>query len=217
LAEIHSYVQPPSLYRYRPLKHLDRELDAIKNGYLYCSPYMNLNDPMEGIFFSSDGLRSSENYRTVRDAIRDNKAQIGICSFSETRNHELMWAHYADQFSGICIEYSFSRLLKKLPKDVSFIRMYYDEHGPTVHRSNKTPKELARMVLSYKNYRWLYEREWRMFAAQGPIHYDATDCVARVYFGARIDSDNKIQLDNALSALGISSKSMSISKYLIKF
>jgi hypothetical protein len=56
-----------------------------------------------------------------------------------------MSEHYADQFGGICIAYSLERLLRNLPDNVSFVRMYADE--------------LAKMVLSYKNYRWFYERE----------------------------------------------------------
>jgi hypothetical protein len=51
MAIIESYVKP--LFRYRSLGDIDRELDAIENGYLGCSPYMRLNDPMEGLFTSS--------------------------------------------------------------------------------------------------------------------------------------------------------------------
>jgi hypothetical protein len=73
------------------------------------------------------------------------------------------------------------------------------------------------MVLSYKSYRWLYEREWRMFADQGKVSYGNTDCVTHVYFGSRINAKKRVRLEDALTALNISSSSMSISKYLIKF
>ena len=102
MATIKYYVRPQRLYRYRSLKHLEREIDAIEDGYLFCAPYTELNDPMEGLFSSSHLLRESEDYRAIRNAIRENKAQIGMCSFSEVHDHELMWAHYADQFRGIC-------------------------------------------------------------------------------------------------------------------
>src|SRR2546421_579025 len=69
---------------------------------------------------------------------------------------------------------------------------------PTVYRTSKDPSELAKMVLSYKNYRWLYEREWRMFAQQGKIHYRDTHCVTHVYFGSRTSSRDKKQLAGAL-------------------
>src|SRR5689334_15026167 len=101
-ATIENYVQPRSLYRYRSVKEdrlLNRELDAIQNHHLYCSAYTELNDPMEGSFSSSKLVRKSERYRQVKAAIIDNKAQIGICSFTEVYDHELMWAHYADRFA----------------------------------------------------------------------------------------------------------------------
>ena len=90
-----------------------------------------------------------------------------MCSFSEAYDNELMWAHYADQFTGICIAYSLSKLLRKLGDDATFVRMYYNEVVPTVYHVKKNPDDLAKMVLSNKNYRWLYEREWRMFARLG--------------------------------------------------
>jgi hypothetical protein len=192
-------------------------MNAIRDGYLFCSPYMRLNDPMEGLFTSSDLLRKSGDYRAIRDAIRDNKAQIGVCSFSEVYDHELMWAHYANQFKGICVSYSLSRLLKGLGEDVSFVRMYYDETVPTVHRTNKEPSQLAKMVLSYKNYRWLYEREWRMFAGLGKAYYGDTACVARVYLGSRMKPDDQKRITSTLKRLKIKTGVMTIDKYLISF
>lgn len=108
MATIQSYVQPTRLYRYRALENgkLEQELSAITQGYLYCSPYLDLNDPMEGSFSSSKQLRRSAKYREIKNAITDTKADIGMCSFSEVYDHELMWAHYADQFKGMCISYS---------------------------------------------------------------------------------------------------------------
>ena len=217
MAEITSFIEPRKLYRYRSVEELDREIEAIVQGYLYCSSYKNLNDPMEGLYTSSDVLRGSNNYQTVRKAIRDDKANIGICSLSETHDHELMWAHYADQFSGICVEYNFSQLLSSLPDDVNFVRMFYDEHGPTVFRSKKPPTELAKMVLSYKNYRWLYEREWRMFAKRGKISYGKRNCVTHVYLGYRMKSFERNKIQSALRKLKISTSLMTIQRYSIKF
>lgn len=192
-------------------------MDAIKNSYLFCSPYMKLNDPMEGLFTSSSLLKESADYRAIRTAIRSNKAQIGMCSFSEVHDHELMWAHYADQFKGICVAYSLSRLLKGLGDDVNFVRMYYNETVPTVHRTNKDASELAKMVLSYKNYRWLYEREWRMFAGLGKTYYRNTACVTCVYLGSRIKADDRKQIANPLRRLRIKIRDMRIDEYFIGF
>ena len=217
MATIRSFVEPRRLYRYRSLEKFDRELAAIERGYLFCSAYKDLNDPMEGRFTSSRRFRASPAHLAVREAIIDNKAHVGMCSFSEVPNHELMWAHYANHFSGICIAYSVRLLLENLPKEVDFVRMYYDEKAPEIVRWDVGPEKLAKMILSHKSYRWLYEREWRMFSSMGNAFYGITNCVTRVYFGYRMSSRNRKRLGETLKRLKIEKKDMDITKYVIKF
>jgi hypothetical protein len=213
-------VQPQKLYRYRSLRSLkrfERELKALEEGHIFCAAYDTLNDPMEGVFRSSKVFRESDNYRDTRRAIVDNKTQIGMSSFSEVHDHELMWAHYADQYRGICIAYSFAKLLDSLGDDVSFVRMYYNEMVPIIRHSRQEPADVAKMVLSYKNYRWLYEREWRMFAPLGKAPYADKSCVARVYLGSRIASDKRNKIIRAMNSLEIETYDMKIEKYSITF
>lgn len=217
MAQIQSYVTPPHLYRYRSSHQLDRELQAIEGAYLFCAPFDDLNDPMEGVFASSRRLRDSEKYHEIRRAISDSKSHIGICSFSEVYNHELMWAHYANQFRGICIAYKLSRLLDSLTDEINFVRMYYNETVPIIGKTNRAPAELARKILSYKNYRWLYEREWRMFGAQGKSFYHDRNCVSHVYLGSRMDDEHVQQIRNRLKPLRIKTVIMSVKKYSIVF
>jgi hypothetical protein len=217
MAQIQSYVEPPRLYRYRPSENLDREIQAIQEGYLFCAAFDDLNDPMEGLFASSKRLRNSDRYREIRSAIRDSKSHMGICSFSEVHNHELMWAHYATQFKGICIAYSLPRLLDSLANNVDFVRMYYNENVPIIGKTKKPANELARKILSYKNYRWLYEREWRMFAPQGKAFYTNRNCVMRVYVGSRMDPAHAHLVTSKLTPLKIKTITMSVKKYSIVF
>src|ERR1700751_5625042 len=107
-------------------------MEAIEEGHLFCSAYEKLNDPMEGRFSSSRLLRKSPDHQAIREAIIGNKARIGICSFSEVHDNELMWAHYADHFKGICIAYSMRLLLAGHGEDVKFVRMFYNEVAPTI-------------------------------------------------------------------------------------
>lgn len=217
MATIESYLTPRQLYRYRSLDNLAREIEAIEEGYLYCAAYQDLNDPMEGLFASSRLLKRSKNHQAIRAEIIDRKNQLGICSFSEIYDHELMWAHYADQFKGICVAYNLSRLLEGLGEGVSFVRMYYNEKLPTVLRTNKRPSQLAKMVLSCKNYRWLHEREWRMFASLGRVHYSRTECVTRVYLGSRMESNTRRRVMDTLKRLKIPTNEMTINEYSINF
>lgn len=210
-------VQPQRLYRYRSLEKFDRELEALEENYLYCARYTTLNDPMEGVFRSSKVFRESSNYRTTRKEIVDNKTEIGLCSFSEVHDHELMWAHYADQYRGICIGFSFAKLLDNLDGEVSFVRMYYNEAVPIVRHNRQEPGDVAKMVLSYKNYRWLYEREWRMFAPVGKADYGDTSCVTHVYLGSRIEPAKRARLISAMKSLKIPTDDMKIDRYSITF
>lgn len=217
MAIIESYVTPQRLYRYRSLEKIDRELDAIKEGYLYCPAYKDLNDPMEGLFRPSQTLQEGGNYPEVRTAIMENKDQIGICSFSEVYKHELMWAHYANKFTGICVAYSLRLLLDNLSDNFSFVRMYYNEEEPRVTSTTNDPAQLAKMVLSYKNYRWLYEREWRLFARQGRAYYKKKKCVTRVYLGFRMEHDARTKVMKSLGDSNIATSNMSIDKYSMSF
>jgi hypothetical protein len=185
VATIESYIQPATLYRCKPLKHFDRDVEAIRRAAVHCAPYSFMNIPMEGFYTSSRRLRESANCKSIESLIASNEAMLGICPLSEVHNNELMWAHYADQFRGICIVYRFSSLLSNLGGDIEFIRLTYRENTSTV----KSPEYLAKRVLSCKNYRWLYEREWRMLAVQCLTTYKRVKCVQCVYLGSRIDPD----------------------------
>ena len=214
MATIQSYVRPAELYRYRSLKKFDQELEAIEKRFLYCATYDKLNDPMEGLFKSTRRLRISEDYKSIRDSIIGNKTNTGICSFSEVHNHGPMWAHYADNFKGICIAYRLSTLLDSLPEEVTLVRMFYNEDVPAVSLSEPEP---AKKILSYKNYRWLYEREWRMFATRGPVSYLTSECVTRVYLGSRMTDTHRNQINARLNRLNLTTHDMVIDKYSIGF
>jgi Protein of unknown function (DUF2971) len=217
MAKIKSFIKPSRLYRYRSIDKIDRELAAIQEGYLYCAPFEQLNDPMEGLFASSQRVRQSENYRDVRAAIVDQKAAVGICSFSEVNDNELMWAHYASQFKGICVGYNLSRLLNNLNEDAEFVRVYYNEDVPQVRHTSTPPRLLAKKILSCKYYRWLYEREWRLFSELGKLPYQDKSCATHVYLGSRMTETNRNKVVAALQGLPIHVSDMSVEKYSISF
>jgi hypothetical protein len=216
VASIKSYIQPATLYRYRPLKNFDRDIESIKDASLHCAPFNTLNDPMEGFYTSSKRLRESERYSFLKRLIASNKALLGICSFSEVHNNELMWAHYADQYRGICIAYNFASLQSNLDHNVEFIRLSYSEKAPTLH-SKEDADFLAKRALSCKNYRWLYEREWRLLAPMENISYRKVRCVTCVYLGSRIQPEHSRRIIAEMKSLGIPTKRMLIDRYSMAF
>ena len=172
---------------------------------------------MEGFFGLGSALAETPTSGSVRQAIVDMTASIGIGSFCEAYDNELMWAHYADQFRGICIAYNFRELLGELPDDVHFTRLYYTERIPVVGISRQEPENLAKRVLSYKNHRWAYEREWRMFAPKGVVPYKTRKSIRHVYLGYRAADEERKAVEDRLAKLNIPLKPMSLEGYAIAF
>ena len=155
-APIETYAIPYHLYRYRSLRRigkkdsdvLDREMQAIEQNRLWCSDFDSMNDPMEGAFEPSAMVERSRDYAEAAQMIRDGKLNKGMCAFSEARNIELMWAHYADEFRGICISYMFELLRDGLPKRISSLRISYSEFASTGRANERSRRE----YLSYPFY-----------------------------------------------------------------
>jgi hypothetical protein len=188
MAKIDTYATPSRLYRYRSISgdKIFRELKAIKEKYVYGSSIDELNDPMEGMHrvsaLFSKKIGSSKKLAEIRVARLD----LGIVSLSEAYNHEPIWAHYTDQFQGICIAYDFKRLLDELDEDVRLVRMNYGDSPPILRWGKGTVDQDARLTVSTKTSRWSYEREWRVISpTKGEIKYQTHSCVSRVFLGSR--------------------------------
>jgi Protein of unknown function (DUF2971) len=207
---------PLRLYRFRSLtrdeKSLKWEIDAIRNGYLYCSTSRNMNDPMEGFSRLSSSLGAQ--HRSAIKKVESVAAGIGIASLTETNANELMWAHYTTGYQGICVGYRTGRLRRGLSEDVHLARLAYGDEPPRVGRRDlKNINATARKLLSFKKDNWAYEREWRILAPRGPAKYGDLTCVTRIYFGARLAEDKKRELVGALRDLKIKFYEMKVTDY----
>lgn len=223
-AEIFDYVIPSTLYRYRSLRRigqndhdvLDRELRAIEEGYIWASPYMDMNDPMEGVF-GALGHKDEEKRRVV-EQLRWRKERTGICCFSETPNNELMWAHYADEFRGICIAYDFSTLRQNLQSNGAFTRLFYTERPPHLKVANVEFETAVRRILSSKSQKWAYEREWRLFTDEmRRIAYHPPKVVTHIYIGSRMPEPIQDEIRTRMRAAKVRITKMDLSGYRVRF
>ena len=220
VAQIKTF-EPIYLYRYRPLareEFYEREISAVRDDFLWCSNFLSLNDPMEGSYRGSPNLRNHGRYQFVRDKIFDQKNALGICSFSETHDNGPMWAHYSDQFQGICIAYNFRVLRESIPDECSFVRLSYEEDPYLVTQARVSEgEEVAQRILSSKSHRWLYEREWRLFcAASGKLNLERR-CISRVYLGNRMDEQRRTNLLKVLADEHIEAHAMELDGYKLSF
>lgn len=219
MAQVRIYSTPIYLYRYRAITDhtIERELAAISDSYIYCPRFSDMNDPMEGAHRFSIGsiLRGS---RETQDNVAVARERLGIASLSEVHDHEPMWAHYAGNFSGICIMFSTKKLLAALNNDIDLIRMAYSEKPPTLLANRTSVVEKAKLTLATKTVRWSSEREWRVIApAVGRADYQDASVTMRIYLGSRIDPTHEQRIRREMKKLKIPVAKMKIDKYAIEF
>jgi hypothetical protein len=220
MAKIDTYATPNRIYRYRSISvgKIAQELEAIKEKYVFCSSIDDLNDPMEGTHRVSAFFLNKPDSHKKYDQIKEARLKLGIASFSEAYKHEPMWAHYTNQFQGICVAYVFNNLLSELDDEISLVRMNYGDSAPILRWGRGTVDQNARLTLSTKTSRWAYEREWRVISpTKGKLNYKSHSCIACVYLGSRIDPSNKKLILDEVKALNIEIAAMKLDKYEITF
>ena len=87
------------VYKFRSLENFEYTADILLNSKLYASDFRKLNDPMEGSFKLLPNVD-----KKLSEAIIEAKLDLKICSLTSDMSNPLMWAHYANNFKGICIE-----------------------------------------------------------------------------------------------------------------
>lgn len=83
-----------------------------------------------------------------------------------------LWAHYADNHKGVCIEYDFENISNLMIEDLCFPIEYVEESDNTWELSalfddtiETNPNWQLRLALR-KSYNWKYEKEWRIIVSQ---------------------------------------------------
>lgn len=210
------------VYKYRAASEFKRDLKAISDNYFYAPNSEKLNDPCETLVFSDNfkkeslalvkvfGEKPNDSLKKLHEVV-DNflarREKIGIYSLSKRFDDELMWAHYANNHSGFCIEYDYDILLngnsfsnfytfsveyKKSPPQVDILDMIGENQ-------NKILKKLA----GTKSKRWSYEEELRIITDKfGKHHYDFK-AVKSIYFGYRMNDNEKNEIMKSLSGRDI--------------
>lgn len=130
------------------------------------------------------GVLSLTNEDEYKDIIKDMSNILYLKSFSEDRNNLLMWSKYADNYSGMCVEYD----LSKLNNDILFhlYPVVYSNKRRELHDLKYAIEEHLEMLSSIRNQNsfdfehlkeiipaflqkskcWEYEKEWRVIASR---------------------------------------------------
>lgn len=123
-----------------------------------------------GDFFSRDysirtdrGLNVSFDDSSFRDLTNEIKKTNFILSFSTNCHNNPLWAHYADNHKGVCIQYDIKNNAKKFIFDNCFPVFYDDSNfSNEITSLDNIKDELILKPLLKKGTDWSYEREWRI-------------------------------------------------------
>ena len=120
----------------------------------------------------------------VGGILNDSKKKYGILCLSEIKDSTLMWSHYAEKHSGICIGFKFPALTS----DVICFKVSYHEKIYPIEYSLDESIEASFAKLMYwicaKSKDWEYENEVRRINIKhnGVIPFDTTN-LCEIYFG----------------------------------
>ena len=90
------------------------------------------------------------------------RKKLGICCFTEIRDNILMWAHYAKQHTGFCLEFDVNNeFFRPLTRA---IKVKYDGFRPEINvlQLGSYPEGKLGEALLIKADDWDYEKEWRI-------------------------------------------------------
>lgn len=193
---------PSVLFRYRPLEGhlLIRELEALQNAYVFAPTFGKMNDPMEAFYetggigdvFVDEVLRSSGvSTQAFYKPLKEMTDRSALISFSTTHEYLPMWAYYASNFAGMCLEFSTAQLATGDLKDEHLLEVeYVTSPASPINLTDIFAKDQAARVvkrLAQKRIEWRHEEEWRFVTGEAGRKHYLDDALNRVYIGPRAD------------------------------
>lgn len=196
-------VRPRYIYKYHNLNiHL---IELLSNAELYLSSKNKLNDPLDSAFkinienylklyiekypsiannkehlsLSQDVFKYQlENGNTdFLDNINDFQNGYNICSFTENSNNSLMWSHYTNNHSGVCLKFDLD-LDNNLKKSLYPVR-YLDELIEI-----REPSDFKKSLL-VKLKDWEQEKEWRIISKKNKFNFNR-EALVEITFGLNV-------------------------------
>lgn len=193
--------RPSHLYRYRPLDDalFQRELAALEKAFLWSPHFREMNDPMEA-FYELGGAAdpvldallkpSGKSTRDIYDLARNTFDNFCLVSLSTSHLALPMWAYYASNFAGMCLEFRTDELFTGDFQNERLMPVTYADAPIPPIELHQLVGEGQQMVVeaafSRKRIEWQHEKEWRILTGAGGARHYLDDALSRVFLGPRI-------------------------------
>ncbi|EHS1090821.1 DUF2971 domain-containing protein [Vibrio cholerae] len=223
-----------SLYKYRSVDSFT--LDIIANNRIFFAKPEMFNDPYDtefninthvGKLSSIDMAYLEETYGTssndevdrvivnVNEQIKNYVSSAGILSLSSSPENLLLWAHYADDHKGICIEFE-RKLGNDLANESFTQKVKYAASYPSFNKYafiKKNGHSVVNRILWTKSPEWEYEQEWRViYPYKGGTVQEIPGKIKSIIFGLRCPSINIDIIKRLVSGTDIKLKQASKKK-----
>lgn len=158
-----------------PEKHKELVLEGLNNGDVF------KRENLEKVYFS---------------ILKD----YGIYCLSEINNDILMWSHYANSHTGICIEFDAS--IEETLFWYAF-KIRYKENIPIVDPMIFDEDDIFLKSLAIKSNHWQYEQERRVIKMKDDggfgIYYFKPSLLKAIILGARVSRENEELIRNLIN------------------
>ena len=181
---------PASIYKY--YSNTERKLNTVKENKMWYSAPSMFNDPFDCEFMISEDKILNNMLQTIPDikgtkagspvwkalkselnrqipklkmALEHARHTTGISCFSEKDDSLLMWAHYANNHKGMCVEYElmkFNTQLQYTPVPIIYSKDRVHLESVDIVNVEKQISDYFIKCLVQKSTEWSYEAEWRI-------------------------------------------------------
>lgn len=194
-------IPPQHLYRYRPLDGalFERELETLQKALLWSPHFREMNDPMEAFYElggAADPLLdvllqpSGKSTRDIYDMVRKTVDNFCLVSLSTSPMALPMWAYYASNFAGMCLEFRTDELFTGDLQNERLTPVTYAETAPPPIQFHELGGDGIQTSLeasfSRKRIEWQHEQEWRILTGAGGARHYVDDALSRIFLGPRI-------------------------------
>lgn len=218
---------PTSLFKYFQVN--DYSLDSLRKGKLWLSHPKHFNDPYDCLFSldfvewrksSEDWMRKAfdKNYSRPKDFMsyapmktwvtkvlekeaNELLANVGVCSLTSNQYNLLLWAHYANNHKGFCVEY---RVNEESEFKKSLRKVVYENEYPQIRLKEFAVKNFherndwAFYMATVKANDWKYEDEWRLVTKHPGNYFFERQEIVCVFLGARCDKEDISRIQKAV-------------------
>ena len=202
---------PRSLYKYGKFAS-EYWKDTLFKGKIHLSPAAVFNDPFdckanfdfkraiaEGEFrdillakYPQQEIEMLTQNMIYRNVIEMMRKDVFVFCFSEVWDSLLMWAHYADNYDGYCIEYDITKVRDYIKHNLYPV-LYEKEYIDITENLIICNSNTGLICNISKSKDWAYEKEWRIVEYREQPFY-LRKAIKSVYLGCNCSDSNKREI-----------------------